>query len=153
MRILTMIVSAIFLMVAGVAPAQAWQFGSEESLYPLVDVELKGAEDEALALGYKTTMQNFILPYALSDDGYVLIVKGDEGRYYDIEEERVAEWQQAGFLPDPFPAYEIPVIERVMSYALYLALAIIALLYIVPAIRKRRSRTVAPAESNAGGEG
>lgn len=143
MRLLVTIISAIFLMAVGTASAQAWQFGGQESLYPLVDVELKGAEDEALSLGYKTTMQNFILPYALSDDGYVLIVKGEEGRYYDIEEDRVAEWQQAGFLPDPFPVYEIPLIERLMSYALYLALVIMALLYIVPAVRKRRQKAVA----------
>lgn len=136
----------LFILLAAFTfalPVQAFDFGAEEKLHPLVDVELKGAEGEDLTLGFKTTLNNFILPYSLSDDGYVLLVRGQEGRFYDLEQERVAEWQAAGFLPDPFPSYEIPPMERIFSFGLYAAILLALPFYIVPAIRKRRARKLA----------
>src|SRR5690606_8461044 len=95
MRRLLTLISVFLVALAFALPAQAFDFGAEEKLHPLVDVELKGAEGEALTLGFKTTLNNFILPYSLSDDGYVLLVRGQEGQFYDLEPERVAEWQAA----------------------------------------------------------
>jgi hypothetical protein len=135
--------SLVLLVLAFALPAQAFDFGAEEKLHPLVDVELKGAEGEDLTLGFKTTLNNFILPYSLSDDGYVLLVRGQNGKFYELEQERVAAWQEAGFLPDPFPAYEIPLMERIFSYGLYFAILLALPFYIVPAIRKRRARKLA----------
>jgi hypothetical protein len=140
MRSLVTFVSAILLSVAFALPAQAFDFGADEELHPLVDVELKGAEGEELTLGFKTTMHNFLLPYALSDDGYVLLVRGESDKFYDLEQERVAAWQDAGFLPAPLPEYEVPLKERIFSFALYAALVLALLVYAIPEIRKRRAK-------------
>lgn len=149
MRNIFTFVSAILLAVALAVPAQAFDFGADEKLHALVDVELKGAEGEDLTLGFKTTTQNFLLPYALSDDGYVLLVRGESGKFYDLEQERVADWQEAGLLPEPFPAYEVPLMDRVVSFGLYAALALALLVYVVPAIRKHRAKKLAaPAQES-----
>lgn len=132
--------AVIIVLVIGLVaapPAHAWRFGADEELHPLVDVGVQLSKGEPLVLGFKTTIRNFVLPYALSDDGYVLIVKGTSDRYYDLPEERIQEWQEAGLLPSPLPKYEVPLIERIFSYALYAAIVLILLLYAVPAIRRR----------------
>jgi hypothetical protein len=145
MRSLFTFVAAIFLAVAFALPAQAFDFGADEKLHPLVDVDLKGAEGEELTLGFKTTTHNFLLPYALSDDGYVLLVRGEDGKFYDLEQERVAAWQEAGFLPAPFPEYEVPLIDRIFSFGLYFAVVLALPFYVIPAIRKRRAKKEATA--------
>lgn len=118
-------------------------FGAEESLHRLVDVEVVGENNEPLSLGYKTTTQNFLLPYTLSDDGYVLMPRDNSGNYYNMTEEDIARWQANGSLPDPLPAYDISLLDRVLGYLLWPTLVVIALLYLVPWLRKRRARSVA----------
>ncbi|MHB1102470.1 MAG: hypothetical protein ACYC0C_06780 [Devosia sp.] len=143
MRALFFAVS-IFLAL-GATPAQAaFTFGAEESLHALVDVAVVGENGEALALGYKTSTQNFLLPYSISDDGYVLIVKGEKGKYYDIGDEQLANWQASGLMPDPLPPYEIAFVDRILGYALWPTLAVIALVYLIPLLRKRKAAVATP---------
>jgi uncharacterized protein len=148
MRALLIVVS--MLLALGASPAQAaFTFGAEEALHTLVDVGVVGENGEALALGYKTTTQNFLLPYAISDDGYVLVVKGEAGKYYGVTSGEIAQWQAAGLIPDPLPTYEIPLIERLLGYALWPTLAVIALIYLIPALRKRKAAATAAAAATA----
>lgn len=144
MRALLVFVS--LLLALGASPAQAaFTFGAEETLHTLVDVGVVGQNGEALALGYKTTTQNFLLPYTIADDGYVLVVKGEKGKFYDLPEEQLAGWQASGLMPDPLPAYEIPLIERIFGYALWPTLVLIALIYLIPMLRKRKAAAAATA--------
>jgi uncharacterized protein len=148
MRALLIVVS--MLLALGASPAQAaFTFGAEETLHTLVDVGVVGENGEALALGYKTSTQNFLLPYTLSDDGYVLVVKGEAGKYYAVTPEEIAQWQAAGLVPDPLPTYEIPLIERIFGYALWPTLLVIALIYLIPALRKRKTAATASAAATA----
>lgn len=147
MRVLLFIVSALLALAAGPAQA-AFSFGAEETLHSLADVGVVGAEGEALALGYKTTTQNFLLPYTISDDGYVLVVKDDPGKYYSMTDEEVAAWQESGLLPDPLPAYEVPLVERILGYLLWPTLVVIGLVYGIAEWAKRRKAAAA-----AGGPG
>lgn len=136
MRAAFAVVALLVIGLLAAPPAHAWKFGADEKLHPLVDVGVQLSKGEPLVLGFKTTTHNVVLPYALSDDGYVLIVKGTPDRYYDLPEDRIAQWQEAGLLPSPLPKYEVPLIERMLSYALHATIVVIILLYVVPAIRR-----------------
>lgn len=125
------------------APVAAQTFGNEETLHKLQDVEIVGAENEALSLGYKTTTHNILLPYTITDDGYVLVVRDDSKKFYTMTAEEIAGWQDAGLLPDPLPPYEISLLDRIMGHLLYPTLVLIALLYLVPWLRKRNKAKAA----------
>lgn len=136
--------AAIVALVLGVSiePARAeWSFDPDEKLHRLVDVALLMKKGQPLVLGFKTTNHNFLLPYALSDDGYVLIVKDSSTLYYPLDLDRVGSWQEAAMLPSPLPAYEVPVFDRILSYSLHFTVAMMALVYALPAIRKRQRRS------------
>lgn len=140
-----LLVLSILLPLGASPAAAAFNFGTDETLHRLVDVEVVGENGEALALGYKTSTQNFLLPYAISDDGYILIVKAEPGKYYGLPADQLAQWQAAGLIPDPLPPYEISLLDRVFGYALWPTLAIIALVYLVPMLRKRKAVAAAAA--------
>jgi hypothetical protein len=70
------------LLILPFRPAQAdYRFGEEQEIHFLQDVTLKGANNEALYLGYMTKTQNFIAGYSVEDAGYVLGVKGESKKY------------------------------------------------------------------------
>ena len=110
-------------------------FGDRESIHFLEDLKLKGPKGESLYLGYMTTMHCFLLPYSLSTTGYVLGVKGESDRYYKLPEDRVAQLQQAGMLPNPLPRYRFTSVDYLLGYSLWPALALIAIL--TPFSRRR----------------
>ena len=144
MKQLAILVAAIALAIAAAMPAQAaYMFGDDESLTTMVDVGVTGSEGEALMLGHKTTTHNFLLPWSMSDDGYVLVRKSDTGQYYEMTEAEIAEWQQAGLLPNPLPAYEISLFDKVMGHLLWPTLAVIGVIYLVGFMRKRGKAMVA----------
>ena len=132
-----------FMMLTA-APAQAaFMFGEDETIRALVDVGVVGQDDEKLELGYKTTTQIFLLPYTISDDGYVLVQKEDHTKFYDITPEQIKDWQAAGLIPDPLPPYEIPLMDKIFGYLLWPTLVVIALVYLVPMLRKKKPAEVA----------
>lgn len=146
MRIFLSIVSAVATLVLMSAPAQAFAFGATEELHTIADVGVVGEKNEALALGYKTTTQNFLLPYTISDDGYVLISKTESNTYYPIAGRQLIEWQAAGLLPDPLPTYEISMLDRLIGHALWPTLVVIGLVYLIQTLRRRRTATATPSD-------
>jgi hypothetical protein len=134
--------AVLMFSVLATLPAHAagMRFGDSEDLTTIVDVGVTGAEGEALMLGYKITTHNFLLPWSMSDDGYVLVVKDDTSTYYAMSEAEIAEWQQSGLLPDPLPVYEITLLDRVMGHLLWPTLVVIGIVLLVQAMRKRRKQ-------------
>ncbi|MDB5506892.1 MAG: hypothetical protein JWR75_1530 [Devosia sp.] len=148
-RIIALLATLFTALAVGLSPALAagWQFGDEQSVHVLQDVEIVGEEGEALSLGYMTTTKNFVLPYALGDDGYILVVRDDPQSFYAITPEQITDWQDAGLLPDPLPTYEISLLDRVLGYLLWPTLALIAALYGFGFLRNRRKK-LAPAATD-----
>jgi hypothetical protein len=90
---LALLIGILGALAASAAPAGAAArmcFGIQEYLTPLRDVAIKNAAGEALYLGYKHSFHCFVLPYTVSDDGYVLGVKGGGNRYYRLDQARIA---------------------------------------------------------------
>jgi hypothetical protein len=133
----SLFVFALFLLVAASGhDAQArMYFGQRDSLHHLQDLDLKSPGGEALYLGYMTSMNSFVLPYSVSDAGYVLGIKGESDKFYKLPKERLTQLQQAGALPDPLPRYQLKLLDYLFGYSLWLALVLIVIL--APFMRKR----------------
>lgn len=144
-----------FLLAAGLfsclmisappASAAGLSFGTDETTHTIQDVGVKGENNEDLMLGYKTSTEAFLLPYTIKDDGYVLVVKSDHDKYYDIPADMLPRWQQTGLLPDPLPPYQISALDQVFGHILWPTLVVIAIVYAVGYLRKRKAAPAAAA--------
>jgi hypothetical protein len=134
---------ALALLVAvafAVTPAHAkLHFGLREDTRFLQDVKVTGPNGEALYLAYKISTQNFLLGLYVEDDGYVLVVKNDQNRYYKMPTGDVLRSLQVrGLLPDPLPPYSINTLDYLVGYSLWLTIAVTVLLCIGQWLLKRR---------------
>ena len=79
-KVFVALIALTAVSVLDAAPAQAAKlhFGTQEYLRQIQDVEVKGPKGEALYLGHKYSFHSFILPYRMTDDGYVLGVRGEQ---------------------------------------------------------------------------
>jgi hypothetical protein len=124
-------------------------FGKDEKIACIVDVTLKGADDEALCIAYKTTTQFFGAGIYLKDDGYVLGIKGKAQSYYPLPAaEELKSFQEAGRLPTPLPPYNIGAFDYAFGYSLWLILVGMAIWYGGKHLLRSRSK-VAGASSVA----
>jgi hypothetical protein len=114
-------------------------FGQKDSIHFLQDLDVKGPQDEALYLGYITSMNSFLLPYSVTDAGYVLGIKGQSDKYYKLSQEMLTQLQLAGALPNPLPRYQLSSLDYFLGYSLWLALVLIAILALF-----RRKKEPAP---------
>jgi len=131
----------------GVSPAHAGKmyFGTQDTIKRIQDVAIKGKNGEELYLGHKYSTHSFVAPYSLSDDGYVLGVKGRES-YYSLTQQDIEKFQASGLLPSPLPAYEISTIDYLFGHLLWIVLIVIALFIVGGSIKqKRKMRIRAPA--------
>lgn len=120
-----------------------YMYGKDETVTCLVDVRVKGGKDEALCLAYKTSSYSFFAPLYFRDDGYVLGVKEGLHTYYPVPSgAEVAALQASGDLPNPFPAYAIPLADYVLGSSLWIILAAIILIGIVKNSLKERRKAL-----------
>ena len=132
---------AVLLLPTDRAKAAEYRFGAEEEIHAIQDVPLKGAKEEDLYLGYMTRTQNFLLGLYVEDRGYVLGVKGESKRYYDLPQgEDLARFQNAGTLPNPLPPYKLGFLDYLVGYSLWWALALIALFWGIGKWNKRKKK-------------
>ncbi len=137
-RLLFVLVPVLLLTAGG--NAHAARFGTDESIHRLQDVDLKGPNDEALYLGHKTSTLNVLAGVYIKDDGYVLGVRGDSKKYFDMPGAAdVERFQRSGLLPNPLPKYELSAIDYVLGYSLWIVLAVVALWVAWDWARKRRT--------------
>ena len=140
MRHLALALAATMALLFLPTSAEAYKFGKTETIHHIQDVKITGQNNEELYLGHMTRVQNFLLGMYIEDAGYVLGVKGDSKRYYQMPEgEQLARLQRNGSLPDPLPTYEIATLDYVFGYSLWWTLVLTALFYGVRAIRKRNA--------------
>lgn len=145
MNRLIAIATLVAALLLAAMPANAQTFGDQEKLTKIQDVEIVGAENEPLSLGFKTTTKNFLLPYTISDDGYVLVVRNDSERFYTMSAEEIAGWQTSGLLPDPLPPYEVPLIDRILGYVLWPTLVVIVGIWFIQWRNSQKKKAAAAA--------
>lgn len=102
-------------------------FGWDDKIECIQSVGVKGQDNEALCLAYKTRKLFVGGGVYLKDEGYVLGDPAQHDRYYPWPEQaQVERWQSAGLLPDPLPPYSIPAIEYGVAYSLWIIIAVMA---------------------------
>jgi tetratricopeptide (TPR) repeat protein len=117
----TLLVALVLSILAcSASPAHAAQlhFGTQEYLRRIQDVTIKGPNGEELYLGYKYSFYSFIAPYSVSDDGYILGVKGQD-KYFRLDRAKIEALQARGQLPSPLPPYELSTIDYAMGHLLW----------------------------------
>jgi Tfp pilus assembly protein PilF len=139
------LIGLIAVFAIGTTPAQAAKvyFGTQEYLRNIEDVEVKGPKGEALYLGHKYSFHSFILPYRLTDDGYILGIRGEQS-YFRLDDTSIKSMQARGQLPSPLPPYELSVLDYAMGHGAWIALAVIIGLIPLSMLAKRRRKRALP---------
>jgi hypothetical protein len=136
LRMLAATVVAAFLVSSGAAKAA--MFGTQEDIHPIQDIPYQVNQNEPLFLGYKTSTLYVFAGVYVKDDGYVLGVKSDSTHYYDLPTgDELKQLQADGLLPNPLPPYSIGIVDYLLGYSLWIALAIIVAVYVIGWLRKR----------------
>ena len=123
------LLALLFIVLYG-SPAHAGKlmFGDDQRIVKLVDINLKGSGNEKLYLGY--VVKTYFLGLGLydSDGGYIIGVESNKDKYYPLPApDAVEKMQQANLLPKDFPKYSLGVMDYLIGYSLYLAVASIFL--------------------------
>ena len=137
-----LLIAMMFIVMSSTAEARGFRFGDDVRINFIEDVTLKGNDSEALFLGYKTTTKFFLLGVYVTDDGYVLGIKGKE-EYYDLPADKVTEFQSQGLLPNPLPPYQLATLDYVFGYSLWLALVALLAYGGFSVLRKRTKSELA----------
>ena len=126
-----------------------FRFGDQDNLHFLQDVKLKGANKEALYLGYRTTTKFFLAGVYLTDHGYVLPAKENkdskEESYYTLTDEQMRSYQSQGLLPKPLPIYKIETLDYLIGYSLWLIILVGLIYYGVKIWIKKNKEQDSPA--------
>lgn len=128
------------------SPAQAakLRFGTQENIVKIDDTGIKGPRGEELFLAYKYSHHAFLLPYKITDDGYVLGVKGSTTSYFKLDDAQIKTLQGRGLLPSPLPAYEISAFDYAFGYSLWGLLAFIVISGGIALLAKKRQTRALP---------
>jgi hypothetical protein len=123
--------------------------GMSDEVRCLQDVPHKSPAGDDLCLGYRLEFYWLGLPAHVSDQGYVLVVKGTErdSGYYALGPALIERGQHEGWLPSPLPAYSLGVGTQLFGHSLWLALIVTALLGWRLRVRKRHQRVADAADA------
>lgn len=110
--------------------AQASVAKSNYEIDWVANTSARGNDGEVLYLGRRLRTDVFLLPYNITDEGFVMGVKGSPTDYYPLSPERIKELQQNGMLPTPLPGYRIRLIDYLIGNALWMPFLIL-LLYLL----------------------
>lgn len=132
--------------------AQAFMFGKDETIHKIEDVGVTGPAGEPLFLGYKTTTQYFIAGLYVQDDGYVLGMESDHGKYFPMPTgDELKNFQGQRLLPDPLPPYKLAALDYVVGYSLWIAVPIIVVVYLIGWMRRKKTAAAVAGPAGAGG--
>jgi hypothetical protein len=132
------------LLISGSPSRAAYQFGEEDKITKIVDLNIRGPAGETLYLGYKVRITSVFLPVYMTDDGYVIGISDDNTRYFSLTADKIAALQRQGQLPDPLPPYEIGWAQWLFGYFLWVCLLAFALIAACVGIVKLVSRRRIP---------
>ena len=144
-KALAALIGLMAVLVVSAEPAQAAKvyFGTQEYLRRIQDVEVKGPKGEALYLGHKYSFHSFILPYRLTDDGYILGIRGEQS-YFRLDDANIKSMQARGQLPSPLPPYQLSILDYAMGHGALDRVAVIIGLIPLSMLSKRRRKRALP---------
>jgi uncharacterized protein len=143
--------AAAVLAVAAIATVPAAEargfgrFGEEDNFNKIQDLTIPSEIDRAdlppewlkgIELDSHTVTHWVGAGLWLEDVGYAIRVPGSDD-YWELNAELTKGLQDLKVLPDPLPKYEIPVMDYVFGYSLWIVIAVLALWYGVSALLKR----------------
>jgi len=107
--------------------AKGMQFGDQDSLIKIQDVDITSPNGDELYLAYHLSTKFFIAGVNLTDKGYVLVLKADseDSQYYALTSEQIKEFQAEGDLPNPMPTYEISMLNYAVGYSLWIIILVL----------------------------
>ncbi|MGI9477375.1 MAG: hypothetical protein ACR2PI_11775 [Hyphomicrobiaceae bacterium] len=117
--------AAALVMAAIVLPQDAqagsFRFGNDQRLHSYAKTKMTNPEGKRVDLCYLTETYNVIAPAYTTDRMVLCDTKTD--RYWEVPTgKRLADLQQAGFLPSPLPGYQRPWWDVVLGYMLWIVL-------------------------------
>ena len=116
-------------------------FGHYEDTHKIVDVKLLGKDNEKLFLGYKTDSFYLEAGVFIKDAGYILGIEGEEGSYYPMPTgDDLRYYQDKNLLPNPLPQYNIPIMDYLIGYSLWIIAFLFAAYYIGTYMAKREEQ-------------
>ncbi|MEZ5691496.1 MAG: hypothetical protein R3D71_07520 [Rickettsiales bacterium] len=141
-NMLVILLSIFVISLPTSAYAGKMRFGDDHHIRKLMDVDFSVKDGEKIYLGHMVTIKFFILGVYVKDDGYVLGVVSEPGKYYPLNKEKLDKLQQEGFLPKELPKYKLEVADYIFGYSLYILIIVIALWSYVSSKIKRRRNSV-----------
>lgn len=106
-------------------------FGNDDNIHVIQELELLGPENKPLQLAHRVTLHFFVAGIYTSDEGYVLTEKGNSELYYSLTPELLKTYQDEGTLPNPLPAYSIPIWDYLFGYSLWIIVGGVILFYVI----------------------
>lgn len=127
------LILAIIILVPNLVSARriGGLFGKSENIEEIIDIEAKGPNGEDIYLAYKTSGYYFFLGAYMSNEGYVLGIKG-KNSYYPLDENQIKTYQENGLLPKPLPEYKIPLTDWFWGFSLWILLLVLAIIWFFP---------------------
>lgn len=94
-------------------------FGKSEDLTCITHITLKGQNDEALCIAYKTSTYHVFAPIYMSDDGYVLKSR-DANFFYPIPQgAELKAFVASGDMPATMPPYQLSLADYAIGFLLW----------------------------------
>ncbi len=121
----------VLLAFTRLAHAGAMMFGTDDNIHPITDVSVTGPEGQPMQLAHRVSLHFFVAGIYTTDEGYVLVEKGKTDLYYTLTPELIAEYQASNSVPNPLPAYKIPLWDYLFGYSLWLIVASLILFYVI----------------------
>jgi hypothetical protein len=98
-------------------------FGTQDEIECITNQNFEGPHGDQLCLASKISMHFFVAGVGVSDDGYVLKIKGANS-FYNTTPEMLKALQEEGTIPSPLPPYHISTFQYLFGYSLWLIFAI-----------------------------
>lgn len=102
--------------------------GFDQNVRCIASTKIVGPDGEALCLADMTTTKVIGAGVYLKDEGYVLGVKPEKGvvttSYFALSAEEIGKFQAQALLPNPLPAYSIPLTAYLWGYSFWAFLAL-----------------------------
>jgi len=127
------LILAFAILVPNLASARriGGLFGKSENIKEIIDLKAKGPNGEDIYLAYKTSGYYFFMGAYMSDEGYVLGIRG-KSSYYPLNKNQIITYQESGLLPKPLPEYKIPFTDWLWGFALWILLLVLAVIWFFP---------------------
>ena len=106
-------------------------FGGDDNIHVIQELDLIGPENKPMQLAHRVTLHFFVAGIYTSDEGYVLIQKGNSEIYYSLTPDLLKTYQDEGTLPNPLPAYAIPIWDYLFGYSLWIIVGGVILFYVI----------------------